>query len=66
MGLTASPVQQPCKDHKQLTRELTELCANLDSNFAEYPFGEQITNKTEIEIIDVKSTGDKEHHHLLL
>ncbi len=48
MGLTASPVSQPFNDYKTLTKELKNLCVNLDSNYSYYPFGDQITNKTEI------------------
>jgi hypothetical protein len=48
MGLSASPVSQPFKDYKELTKELRNLCINLDSNFAVYPFGDMVTNKTVI------------------
>jgi hypothetical protein len=46
MGLTASPVSQPCNSHQKLKKELKELCINLDSNFANYPQGTEITNNT--------------------
>ena len=39
MGLTASPVSQPFKDYKNLSKELKNLCINLDSNYAFYPHG---------------------------
>lgn len=48
MGLTASPVSQPLHDYKKLTEELRNLCINLDSNFSIYPYGDKITNQTEI------------------
>ena len=51
MGLTASPVSQPFKNHNELMQELRKLCINLDSNFAVYPFGDMVTNQTAIEII---------------
>jgi endoribonuclease Dicer len=50
MGLTASPVSQPYNDHAKLTKELRRLCINLDSNYASYPQGENLTNQTEIYI----------------
>jgi hypothetical protein len=50
MGLTASPVSQPFKNHELLIKSLRNLCINLDSNFAVYPFGDMVTNQTEIEI----------------
>lgn len=53
MGLTASPVSQPYHDYQKLTKELKNLCVNLDSNYAYYPFGDQITNKTEIDIENI-------------
>ena len=46
MGLTASPVSQPFKDYKNLSTELKNLCINLDSNYAFYPHGEDLTNET--------------------
>jgi hypothetical protein len=59
MGLTASPVSQPYKDYKLLTKELRYLCANLDSNFAFYPFGDMVKNQTAIEIEPICEGEDR-------